>query len=70
MGWNLIGFPSDDTTFTVAMFKATFLSITIVEGYSGAATYLTGVMNDSDLMAAGRGYWVYSTADGTLNMPY
>jgi carboxypeptidase T len=69
-GWNLIGFPSDDVGFTVAMLKLACPSVTIVERYNGAQTYLTSVMGDAETLVAGRGYWVYSSSDTVWNKPY
>ena len=70
IGWNLVGFPSDDTTYTVAMLKAAVTSVTIVEQYDGAQTYLTATMLDAATFAADKGYWVYTTAPGTWTKTY
>jgi hypothetical protein len=70
-GWNLIGFPSDSTTFTVGDLKASSGGvITIVEGYDGAYQYLVRQYADGEVMLAGRGYWVYAMADLVWNVPY
>jgi hypothetical protein len=59
-GWNLVGFPSDDTTYTVANLKGSYPTVTIVEQYDGGATYLTSTMADATAFAADKGYWVYN----------
>jgi hypothetical protein len=69
-GWNLVGFPSDDTAFTVASLKGACPTVTIVEQYDGAQTYKTSVMADGAALAKGRAYWVYTTADTTWNKEY
>ncbi|MFH0816484.1 MAG: S8 family serine peptidase, partial [Methanobacteriota archaeon] len=52
-GWNLVGFPSDDAGYTVAMFKGDVSGTTVqsVEQYDGGQTYLTSAMIDANLMA-------------------
>ncbi len=65
MGWNLIGFPSDDTTFTVANLISAVTTVTIVERYDGGATYLSSAMLTTDTFAQGKAYWVYTTTDGS-----
>jgi beta-lactamase superfamily II metal-dependent hydrolase len=62
-GWNLVGFPSDDATYTLAMLKAACPSVTIVEKFDGAQTYKTVTMADADAFAQGRAYWVYAASD-------
>jgi hypothetical protein len=62
-GWNLVGFPSDDTAYTVAMLKAAVPTVTVVEQFDGAQIYLTSVMLDAAALAPGKAYWVYSSAD-------
>jgi hypothetical protein len=69
-GWNLVGFPSDDTTYTVANLKGSYPTVTIVEQYDGGATYLTSTMADATAFAADKGYWVYTTAPGTWTKTY
>jgi hypothetical protein len=66
-GWNLVGFPSDDTTYTVAMLKAACPTVTTVEQFDGGQTYKTSVMLDSANFAQGKAYWIYSSADTTWN---
>ncbi|MFH0815780.1 MAG: S8 family serine peptidase, partial [Methanobacteriota archaeon] len=52
-GWNMVGFPSDDAGYTVAMFKGDVSGTTVqsVEQYDGGQTYLTSAMIDANLMA-------------------
>jgi len=68
-GWNLVSFPSDDTTYTVASLKVDAGAgvVDLVEGYSGVATYLTVTLADGTALAAGKAYWVHCTADWTWN---
>ena len=69
-GWNMVGFPSDDTTYTVAMLKAACPTVTMVEQFDGAQTYLTSAMADAAVMAPGKAYWVYTSADVVWNKAY
>jgi hypothetical protein len=66
-GWNLVGFPSDDTTYTVAQFKIDCPSVTMVERFDGAQTYRTIAMGDAEPLVEGSAYWVYSSADTIWN---
>ncbi|MBI5000380.1 MAG: right-handed parallel beta-helix repeat-containing protein [Euryarchaeota archaeon] len=50
-GWNMIGFPSSSTTYTVGQFMAD-TGATRVEGESG-------VLSPAYIMKAGEGYWAY-----------
>ena len=56
-GWNLVGFPSDDTTYTAAQLKAD-TGATIVEGWS-ATGYHTVALADATNLAWGNAYWIY-----------
>lgn len=65
-GWNLVGFPSDDTTYTIANLMAACPVITMVQGFMPSASYrMTNPLVGTQLMGQGRAYWVYATADGT-----
>jgi hypothetical protein len=66
-GWNMVGFPSDDTTYTVAMLKAACPTVTMVEQFDGAQTYRTIAMADATAFGQGKAYWVYTSADTTWN---
>ena len=62
-GWNLVGFPSFSTTYTVADLKAD-TGATRVEGYDPASPpYFLREMLDSDILLAGEGYWVFVPAN-------
>jgi parallel beta-helix repeat protein len=62
-GWNLVGFPSFSTTFTVADLKAD-TGATRVEGYDPSSSpYFLREMLDSDILQAGEGYWIYLPLD-------
>jgi FlaG/FlaF family flagellin (archaellin) len=69
-GWNLVGFPSDDTTYTVANLKSAVTTVTIVERFDGAQTYLTSTCADAYAFVPDQGYWVYTTAPGTWTKTY
>ncbi|MBU4143590.1 MAG: right-handed parallel beta-helix repeat-containing protein [Candidatus Thermoplasmatota archaeon] len=60
-GWNLVGYPSMNGTRTIAeaLFGTGYLR---VEGYDSASPYIK-VLNDTYIMKAGEGYWVYVPSD-------
>ena len=66
-GWNMIGFPSFNVTFTVADLKADMgLAGVIVEAFDpAAAPYYLQRVADSCVMRAGEGYWVYVPSDAS-----
>ena len=57
-GWNLVGFPSANTTYTVQDLQSA-TGATRVEGFSAAGPYHLAVLADSQALVAGEGYWVY-----------
>lgn len=62
-GWNLVSFASFNTSYTVANLKAELL-IERVEGFDASAPpHFLEVLNDSDLLLAGRGYWIKVSQD-------
>lgn len=62
-GWNLVGFPSFSTTYTVSDLKAE-TGATRVEGYdSSSPPYFLKPLQTIDLLKAGEGYWIYVPAD-------
>ncbi|MCK4455900.1 MAG: right-handed parallel beta-helix repeat-containing protein, partial [Thermoplasmata archaeon] len=61
-GWNLVSFPSFNTTYTVADLKAE-TGATRVEGYDPAPPYHLRVLGDGEMLQAGYGYWVEAQAD-------
>ena len=64
-GWNLISFPSFNTAYTVADLKAE-LPVERVEGFDASAPpHFLRVLQDSDVLQAGEGYWVKVSADAT-----
>jgi len=64
-GWNLVGFPSFNSTYTVADLKAE-TGATKVEGYDvSSQPYYLMALQDSDLLVAGQGYWIYAPVDTT-----
>lgn len=68
-GWNLVGFPSYRTDYTVAMLKAD-TGATRVEGFDATnLEYRLRVMTNVELLDAGQGYWVYVPADTVWQVP-
>jgi hypothetical protein len=65
-GWNMVGFPSDDTTYTVANLKSACPTVTIVEQFNSGQTYLTLAMADANTFASGKGYWIYNSGADTV----
>ncbi|MFQ6107313.1 MAG: CARDB domain-containing protein [Thermoplasmata archaeon] len=62
-GWNLVGFPSFNSSLTVSDMNATVGAIR-VEGFdSSAAPFYTRVLEASEVLQAGFGYWVRVEAD-------
>ena len=56
-GWNLVSFPSFNSSYTVAELKAE-TGATRVEGYDSAPPYFLRVPGDAEVLQAGFGYWV------------
>lgn len=64
-GWNLISFPSFNSSYAVADLKAE-LPVERVEGFDPTAPpHFLRVLQDSDLLLAGEGYWVKVSAPVT-----
>ncbi len=62
-GWNLAGFPSFNPTYTVGDLK-TETGASRVEGFDASASpYFLKALQDSDVLSAGRGYWIYVPGD-------
>jgi len=62
-GWNLVGFPSVQTIYTVGNFKSD-TGATRVETFSSLYPYYNlWVIPDGFTMQTGRGYWAYLPAD-------
>jgi parallel beta-helix repeat protein len=67
-GWNLVGFPSFNATYSVGDLKAS-LPATKVEGLDPTAPpYFLESLQDSDTLQAGHGYWIYASTDATWNL--
>ncbi len=57
-GWNLVGFPSFNHSYTVADLKAV-VAVNVVEGFDGLTTpFFLKEMTDGDFLQAGFGYWI------------
>lgn len=64
-GWNMVGFPSFDPNYTVLDLKIS-INATEVEGFDATSPpYYLRVMQDSDTLEPGRGYWVKVPANVT-----
>ncbi len=61
-GWNLVSFPSFNTSYTVADLKVETCA-TRVEGYDFSSPYYLRVLGDGEVLQAGDGYWVRVNAD-------
>ncbi|MCK5291432.1 MAG: right-handed parallel beta-helix repeat-containing protein [Thermoplasmata archaeon] len=64
-GWNLVGFPSFDDSYTVANLKGV-IAVDRVEGFDGTAPpYFLRAMTDGNLLQAGSGYWINMANEAT-----
>ena len=61
-GWNLVGFPSFNATYTVSDLKAE-VGATRVEGYDSLPPNYLRVLPDAEVPQAGHGYWVRVDTD-------
>lgn len=64
MGWNLVGFPSFDSTYSVLGLKMTVGS-TRVEAFDSLPPYYLRVLGDSEVLQAGYGYWIRVASENT-----
>lgn len=64
-GWNLIAFPSFNTTYTVGDLKME-TGATRVEGYDSLAPYHLRILGDMEVLQAGYGYWVWVDTAASL----
>jgi hypothetical protein len=61
-GWNLVGYPTFNSTLTVAeAFWGT--SASVVEVFDPSQPYCTRTVGPNYVMTPGKGYWVYANAD-------
>ncbi len=63
-GWNLVGYPSFDSTYTVAELKMDTGALR-VEGFDSTPPYHLRVLGDAEVLQAGRAYWVYVQSETT-----
>ncbi len=64
-GWNLVGFPSFDDSYTLSDLKAG-IAVDRVEGFDGTAPpYFLRAMTDGNLLQAGSGYWINMANEAT-----
>jgi hypothetical protein len=66
-GWNLIGYPSYNSTYSVFDLKAT-VSSSRAEGYDPLAPYHLRVLGDIEVLRAGYGYWVWVDTATVLDL--
>ncbi len=59
VGWNLIGFPSFNSTFTVSDLKSATSSSRVEGFYQSSSPYHLRVVEDTEVLQAGQGYWVW-----------
>jgi thiol-disulfide isomerase/thioredoxin len=64
-GWNLVGFPSFASAYTVADLKVDVNASNVEEPDPTALPYCLRKMTDSDAFLAGRGYWIEVPEDVT-----
>jgi WD40 repeat protein len=63
-GWNLVSFPSFNSSCTVADLKVE-IGATRVEGYDPVPPHHLRILGDGDVLQAGMGYWLKVEADVT-----
>jgi parallel beta-helix repeat protein len=64
-GWNLVGFPSFDTDYSVGEFKS-YTNASRVEGFDPSSPpHFLRVLSDTDKLKTGYGYWVSSVVTVT-----
>ncbi|MCK4444139.1 MAG: hypothetical protein KAW09_06320 [Thermoplasmata archaeon] len=69
-GWNMVGFPSSSTTYTIADLKAESGAVR-VEGFDpDAEPYYLKELPESYTMRAGEGYWIHVASDCLWNISY
>ena len=61
-GWNLVSFPSFNSSYTVYDLKMDTGALR-VEGYDPSPPYCLRVIGDAEVLLAGEGYWVRVEAD-------
>ena len=61
-GWNLVGFPSFDSTYSISDLN-TEVGSTRVEGFDSLPHYHLRVLGDAEVLLPGYGYWVKVDAD-------
>ncbi|TET90303.1 MAG: hypothetical protein E3J35_07325 [Methanomassiliicoccales archaeon] len=67
-GWNLVGFPSFSSIYTVGELKAE-TGATRVEGFDPLSSpYFLKVLQDSHILLAGQGYWLECPLDSIFTL--
>lgn len=64
-GWNLVGFPSFNSTYTVSYLK-TITGVTRVEAFDSVSTpYHLRIPHDTEPLQSGYGYWIKTETETT-----
>lgn len=64
VGWNLIGYPSFSSTYSIASLRAE-MGVARVEGFNPSTSpYFLRALGDGDILWAGYGYWINSATGG------
>ncbi|MCK5291807.1 MAG: right-handed parallel beta-helix repeat-containing protein [Thermoplasmata archaeon] len=67
-GWNLVGFPSFNGTYTVSDLKAT-VGVESMEGFDALTLpYFLRELADGDMLQTGFGYWIRTSGDGSWTL--
>lgn len=64
-GWNLVGFPSFGTSYTIADLKSDSGAIRVETFNAFSPPYFLRIANDIETMTAGNGYWIEVSTSGT-----
>ncbi len=66
-GWNLVSFPSFNNLYTVGQLKFD-VGVLEVEGFDPSAPYCLVSLIDTDMITAGKGFWVFVSASTTWDI--
>lgn len=76
-GWNLVGYPSNRTRLVEQVFGPAVPQIERIMTYRAAeekwysySSALDAQVNDLEIVAPGRGYWIYATAEATVRVAW
>lgn len=66
-GWNLVSFPSFNNLYTVGQLKFD-VGVADIEGFDPTSPYFLSGLIDTDVLTAGKGFWIYISAATTWNI--